>query len=89
MPDSSWIGHSQIIHVWYIYLHLGHLGGFYVGKYTIHGRSGQWTLELCNDLAEFSIHDGDLAIKDGNSAIKNGELAITDGELANLARLVL
>ena len=32
-----------MIHVWYIYLHLGHLWGFYVGKYTIHGSSGDST----------------------------------------------
>ena len=31
---------SQIIHVWYIYLHLPHKWPSFVGKYTIHGSSG-------------------------------------------------
>ena len=31
---------SQMIHVWYIYLHLDHSWGKCIAKYTIHGSSG-------------------------------------------------
>ena len=31
--------HTQMLHVWNIYLHLGHVWGKCIGKYTIHGAS--------------------------------------------------
>ena len=36
--------HSQMIHVWNIYLHLGHFRGN-VGKYSIHGASGIYSMD--------------------------------------------
>ena len=42
---------TQIINVWYIYLHLDHLWGFYVGKYSIHGSSGRAFARVFFDLS--------------------------------------
>ena len=33
-PIPSFFSKSQMLNVWSIYLHLGSLGGFHVGKYT-------------------------------------------------------